>query len=115
MEQEQKSNMPEVHGPWLHVSFEPPYKPTYRIVEVLLFISVGLNVGIAFTNLAHTAFGMHRANVGSFAVVGIVAALQAVFSLYQNRQLRKRHEKLKREAVTLQPSEGKEVVKEWTN
>jgi hypothetical protein len=95
---EEKSDVPEVSGPWLHISHEPPYNPNHRVVEVLVYISVGLNVGIAFTNLAVVRYGVHRANVGGFVAIAVIALLQVVFFVVNTRRLRRLHEQLKRDA-----------------
>lgn len=99
MEPSKKSNVPEMFGPWLHITAEAPYKSAFRPVEVLVFASTGFTCGIAITNLMHTVLGEHRALLVTTGFIIAAAAFQVAYFTMELRRMRTLHEEIKASAI----------------
>jgi hypothetical protein len=94
MEPEKTDEVREVRGPWLHISFEPPFQPSFRRRDVLAFISVGLTMGLSFANMGYVLLGQNRAVRWTTGVVIVCAIGQSAYYVGEVVRLRRKQKEL---------------------
>lgn len=95
MEQKDKSSLREMFGPWVYIATEPPYKPAFRAVDVLVFASAGLTCGLAISNLLHTVFNDRRGSLASTTLIVIIALSQVAYFMREQRRMKAMYEEIK--------------------
>lgn len=93
MEQDKKSTLRDVFGPWVYITAEPLFKPRHRFIEVLMFVSSGFTCGLAVASTL-TSLLPQRGHTAVAGLIVAVACLQVVYFAVEHRRMKAMYEEI---------------------